>query len=252
MAENSKVISSRSNAHFKNLLELLQTPGIKKSGQFLLSGERLVREAWDHQPHLFQGVVLPASLIELSNKFDGLRSTVLTAELFQELDVLKTKKPILLGQIPQIPISDLSKAPTAPQLCLALGDPANVGAALRCAEAFGISEIVLLKECAHPFHPKALKASSGSSLRLKFMRGPSIQELASNDSLVALDMVGESLSKYRWPLNFRLLVGQEGLGIPEQLECRRVKIPIASSVESLNAAVAVGISLFHWQSHSKT
>lgn len=46
-ADNSKVtqITSRANDHFKSLLTLLEARGIRKRGEFLLSGEKLVREA---------------------------------------------------------------------------------------------------------------------------------------------------------------------------------------------------------------
>ncbi len=45
-------------------------------------------------------------------------------------------------------------------------DPGNVGALARVAEAFGAEALALAPGCAHPNHPRALRASAGSLLRL--------------------------------------------------------------------------------------
>ena len=47
-----------------------------------------------------------------------------------------------------------------------LQDPANVGAILRAAEAFGAGGVVLTPGTASPFAPKAFRASAGSALRV--------------------------------------------------------------------------------------
>jgi TrmH family RNA methyltransferase len=126
-----------------------------------------------------------------------------------------------------------------------LGEPSNLGALIRNCEAFGAS-LVLLKECAFPFHPKVIRASSGSVFRVKITQGPSILDLKEN--LIALDKEGLNIKDFAWPQNARLLVGEEGRGIPEGLKSStNIQIPMSGRVESLNAVAATSIALFHYR-----
>lgn len=239
---NIKHITSRSNDQFRLWLTLLTGAGIKKSGQFLLSGERWTQELIRTEPALFQTALLTADMDGRSAA--DIPSITLAPELFRELDVFKTKAPLFVGTVPTFAPDSLETTPEHSQLVTALGDPANLGALLRSAEAFGLKTVVLLKESSHPFHPKSLRASAGSALRLQFRRGPSIQELRTATNLVALDLAGLELNTFEWPKSFRLLVGQEGLGIPKELICPRVHIGMSGSVESLNGAIAGSIAAY--------
>ncbi len=239
---NIKHISSRSNDQFKLWLSLLSSSGLKKTERFLLSGERWTKEVVKTHRSLFETALLLEGTP--SEQALGVPFVTLSKDLFRELDVFKTKSALFVGQTPEIPEAHLGSSLPSSELLTALGDPSNLGALLRSAEAFGLSSIVLLKESAHPFHPKCLRASAGSALRLRFFRGPSIQDLSSTSHLVALDLNGPSLKNFAWPTNFRLLVGQEGLGIPKNLSCQRVHISMDPSVESLNGAIAASIAAY--------
>ena len=46
-------------------------------------------------------------------------------------------------------------------------DPGNVGAVLRSAAAFGVSDVVLSSDCADLYHPKTLRASMGALFHLR-------------------------------------------------------------------------------------
>ena len=125
-----------------------------------------------------------------------------------------------------------------------MGDPLNLGAILRSAEAFGASRVILLEEAANPFLPKAIKASAGSSLRIAMEKGPSLGALSGE--FIALDLEGTSLPDFRWPANPRLLVGEEGpglRGLSSAVCLQKISIPV-HGVESLNAGVATSIALY--------
>jgi TrmH family RNA methyltransferase len=241
VAQNSKVISSTSNAHFKFLKSLLVSTGIRNSQAFLLSGERLVHEFYREMPKRFTTVVLPEGL---SNPYRDLPEVTLSRALFETVDVFNTKFAILVGTVPKFVEYPAKSPPIGSELLVGLGDPANLGAVLRSAEAFGFHRIVLLQESSHPFHPKALRASSGSSLRLNFIKGPSIQSIELSAPLYALDLTGDPLAQIQWPADFRLLVGLEGLGVPSYLKPQRVQIPMSGNLDSLNAAVAASIAMY--------
>jgi TrmH family RNA methyltransferase len=132
-------------------------------------------------------------------------------------------------------------------------DPTNVGAIVRTAEALGAASIVTTAGSASPFTARALRVSAGSAFRLPIASGlPPADALAwarrGGAVLAGAEAHGgdppEALAGIR-PLV--LVVGSEGHGISSQLERaldRRVTIPLAASVESLNAAAATAVLLY--------
>ena len=261
-----KLVSSKSNPDFRKLESLLTSKGIKKEGEFLVSGLKVIDEILGRKGHGgAKNIIVTADHLEnqeFAHTFataGTLRKLQLTNELFKELDVFGTHSPLLLCESPEIPEWLNENQLNERELICALSDPSNLGALMRSAAAFGFSKIVLLKECASPLHPKAIRSASGAFSSMSFARGPSIKELTSPDSkkfevvsnLIALDMHGKSITEYKWPKNYRLLIGEEGLGVPQELKAIRLKIQI-EGVESLNATVAASIAMFaaHTQNHT--
>ncbi len=70
-------------------------------------------------------------------------------------------------------------------------DPENVGAVIRSAAAFGAARVVLLREAAHPFLPRASRAAGPAVFQVPLQAGPALAELrVENAPLIALDMTG--------------------------------------------------------------
>jgi tRNA G18 (ribose-2'-O)-methylase SpoU len=126
-------------------------------------------------------------------------------------------------------------------------DPENVGAAIRSAAAFGAAQAILLAESAHPFHPKALRASGGAVLSLPLRQGPALSDLPEDLPIVALSAQGPDIRTTEFPPAFGLLAGLEGPGLPERWRNRALSIPIRAEVESLNAAAATAVALYEWR-----
>lgn len=240
-----KIIESEHNSSFKLLKSLLSSKGIKSEQLFILSGKKLVEESIQQRSSMIRWEILT----------EGQRSQTqlpshyiihLPKSLFNELDQLGTHFNLLVMQLPEFLQSDLSEEPEAAELILPLGDPSNLGAMIRSAAAFGVKKIWLTKESAHPFLPKSIKASSGACFLVDFLLAPSIQDIQSR--CIALDAGGENLQTFNWPKNFRLLVGEEGQGVPKHIPITPISISMEPGVESLNATVAMSIALYQWQS----
>ena len=257
------VITSRSNELFKTFASLQTSKGIERERLALISGRKIVPEL------LAQPDAGDATLIVLSERatasaskaktkaksaaprkprsahpLEGWAKRVLSFErsLFNELDEFGTNAPLLVLPVPEIDRFDgMEKPPRGLALAVAAQDPSNLGAILRSALAFEVGTVVLLAECAHPFLPRVTRAASGANFLLNFLRGPSIKDL--DTEWIALDMKGESLDRSRLPLDCALLMGEEGMGIPEGFLGRRIKIPISTRSDSLNVAVAAGLVL---------
>jgi TrmH family RNA methyltransferase len=144
-------------------------------------------------------------------------------------------------------------------------DPGNVGTILRTASAFGATGAVTTASghggTASPFSPKALRASAGAALHLPILAGMSLPILLTQLRIAGVRTLASSTHERQdsdsspllapWEIDWReplaLLVGNEGAGLPEEIERStdaRVRVPIASGVESLNAAAATAVLFY--------
>ncbi|MGI5188296.1 23S rRNA (guanosine(2251)-2'-O)-methyltransferase RlmB [Promicromonospora sp. CA-289599] len=144
-----------------------------------------------------------------------------------------------------------------PPLIVALDnitDPRNLGAVLRSAGAFGAHGVLVPERRAAGVTASAWKVSAGAAARVPVARATNLaRELAelkkSGCFVVGLDAGGEmqvgELAYATDPLV--LVIGSEGKGLSRLVReaCDAiVSIPIATTTESLNAAVAAGITLY--------
>ncbi|HEX2254080.1 MAG TPA: RNA methyltransferase [Thermoanaerobaculia bacterium] len=171
--------------------------------------------------------------------------------------VLDADSPRGVAAVARLPRSGIGTLPRRPGgvyvYAEGLQDPGNLGALARSAEAAGAAGLALAPGSAHPNHPRALRASAGSLLRLPAALGAAPQELAVHLAPLAprwLALVprhGESLYGADLSGALILALGAEGPGLSAALEARadlRLTIPVAAPVESLNATVAASLVLF--------
>lgn len=135
----------------------------------------------------------------------------------------------------------------------ALQDPGNVGTVVRTAAALGVTATVALPGTVDLWNAKVVRSSMGALFHHPVLSW-SWEELTAYLSRVALplwgaDMTGdpiEGLDASTLPPALALVVSNEGAGLSPQLAAavsRRLTIPMAAAVESLNVAVATGILL---------
>lgn len=245
-------LTSEDNPTFKLARDLLTGRGIRKHGQALLSGPRPVAEALGRYRDRVAAWLTPLDGPPPPPEAGEARLPWyrLAKPLFETLDTAGTHAPLLLVRVPEMPEwSDEAPWPEGCTLFLPFQDPENIGAVLRSAAAFSVARVVLLREAAHPFHPKAARAAGTALFQVPMLRGPSIRDLTVRGApLIALSTEGEEIGRLPFPERFGLVPGVEGPGLPEHLRqgpCRR--IPIAAEVESLNAATATAITLYVWR-----
>jgi TrmH family RNA methyltransferase len=143
-------------------------------------------------------------------------------------------------------------------------DPGNVSTIIRTAAAFGATGAVTSPSgqsgTASPFSPKALRASAGAALHLPVLAGMSLPILLTQfkiggirtlASCVHESQEGEQPLLAPWEVDWcepiALLVGNEGAGLPEEIERSadaRIRIPMATGIDSLNAAAAAAVLFY--------
>jgi tRNA G18 (ribose-2'-O)-methylase SpoU len=246
-----KEIDSRQNPGFKKFLRILSGQGVRKHGLAFFSGLKQVREILADFPARCEGLIFDRTRDLPPGPWpQALQTYALSPELFREIDALGTHQPVLIVRVPPI----LPWTPKAPSrgctLLIPFQDPGNVGAVIRSAAAFGVAELVMLKEAAHPFHHKSTRAAGSALLRVPIFEGPSIRELETASApLITLSPMGREIGGFKFPPGFCLLPGVEGPGLPPNLShLPSLSIPMEPGVESLNAALATGIALYVWRS----
>lgn len=246
-----KEVASENNPTFKTFLRLTKARGIKKYGLSLLSGLKQVREVLTEFPDRCVGIILSDQLEQPPvTARKEILSYHLGPDLFRRIDIFDTRKPILIVSVEPFPqFTDDLWAPGC-TLCVPFQDPANVGAVIRSAAAFGVSRVVVLKEAAHPFHPKSFRVAGSNLLRIPLLEGPLLEGLNIDKlPMITLSPKGEDIRDYRFPPSFCLVPGMEGPGLSDQLkDTTALSIPMEPGVESLNAAMATGIALYLWRS----
>ncbi len=244
------VITSAANDHYKEWKSSLTGGGIRKTGHALVSGPKIISEVIRLKPEIISAWIGFASGDKSPEALSGhVPRYRLSRELFHELDVHGTNHPLLVVNVPPMRPFDISALPGGAVPFIAFQDPANVGAVIRSAAAFGARAIVLLKESANPFHPKSIRAAGTAVFLVDFMEGPSIRNVECPGlPILALAAKGKDIAAVNFPKRFALLPGIEGPGLPGEISpAIQIRIPMEPDIESLNAATAASIALYEWR-----
>lgn len=241
--ENRRVgsieITSRANDRFKALLSLTEARGIQKQKQFLVSGQKLVDELAS-SPQLM-AIIASSEHTPVA----GGKMITLAPVLFRELDVLGTKSPLALMALAEPRHWNPEDTHEGITVFLPFQDPANIGSAIRSAAAFGVNRVVLLKEAASPYLPKAVRAAANAIFGIELLLGPSLAQLVQMPlDIYRLDLHGENLRSIKIQSPFLLLAGVEGYGFKSTGNSKPVSIEVSKNVESLNAQTALAIALY--------
>lgn len=250
-----KVIHSETNAEFKRFLKLTKARGVKKHGLTLFSGPKQVREVLKEFPDRCKGIIFAEHHVPFSEMvLDRIPGYRLNGALFRQLDLYDTGYPILLINVAPFPQWDETDRTPGCTLCVPFQDPANVGAVIRSAAAFGVTHAVFLKEAAHPFHHKSARVAGSALFRVPIFEGPSIQGLNGAEMpVITLSPRGRDVEDFEFPDRFCLVPGLEGPGLPDHFDrAAALSIPMAPGVESINAAMATGIILYLWRRKGKS
>ena len=135
-----------------------------------------------------------------------------------------------------------------------ISDPGNAGTIIRTADWFGFDTIVFTGNSAHRFHPKSVRATMGSLWRVHLHQTADAETFI-NEHLNGYKLYGASL-RAKLSLSdctpkgkYALVFGSESHGISSEIRSLitdEYSIPSFGNAESLNVAVAAGISLYHF------
>lgn len=256
-----KVITSRDNPFFKQLVKLEKSVRQRKTaGLMLLDGVHLI-SAYQLALGPPQSLIVSESgceneeikslLAEQGAKADVV---VLSDVLFREVSPVKTPPGIMaLVPIPSaaaIPIHKKRKGESFWVLLEAIQDPGNLGSILRSAAAAGASDVYLSDGCADTWSLKTLRAAMGAHFLLRIHERSDLVAVARtfNGKVIATTLQAK-MSLYQTQLigPIAFVLGNEGMGLSEALleaTNEQINIPMPGGTESLNAAAAAAVCFF--------
>lgn len=250
-------ITSVSNPKIKQLRSLLANRRDRRRERlFVIEGVRLAEEALRAHARIMLLLYDPIHL-EQTERGRGLLERVATLSeavvATPEVIAATTETVTPQGVVAICGWPEYEAPQPGVQLVLdAVQDPGNVGTLLRTAEATGVTEVFCMTGTVDIFSPKVVRAAMGAHFRL-----PLRQDLGWDDLDVALGPIDHSylaeangnMPYYAadWRQPSALIIGNEANGVSEAARMHATKsvyIPMASEVESLNAAVAGSVILF--------
>ncbi|HVF75569.1 MAG TPA: RNA methyltransferase [Acidimicrobiales bacterium] len=150
------------------------------------------------------------------------------------------------ARVPLPPAASLLDGARRVAVLEGINDTENMGALFRNAAAFGLDAVLLTADCCDPLYRRAVRVSMGNVLHVPFTVVDGLDDLR-GFTTVALTPAAdaEPLGPVPGPVAF--LVGAEGSGLrAETLAAadRRMRIPMAPGVDSLNVATAAAIAFY--------
>jgi RNA methyltransferase, TrmH family len=242
-------ISAAGNALLKELRRLAQdSTAYRKQGRVWLEGDHLCRAALARGVQPIQAVfsesawrAAPPELSAHAGK------TVIVADaLFAGLSGLES--PATMGFVVALPPA-AEIEPHAPTLVLdRIQDAGNTGSILRCAAAFGFTQVLAMKGTAALWAPKVLRSGMGAHFGLRLIEGlqPDSLERLQVPVIATSSHDGELLHRQELPWPCAWAFGHEGQGLSPEIAARArfaVRIVQPGGEESLNVAAAAAICL---------
>jgi TrmH family RNA methyltransferase len=184
----------------------------------------------------------------------GLNCLNTSDAVLESLQDARSPQPILMVlRRPRWTLDDLLGA-SKPLVTVACGlqDPGNLGTLVRTAEAAGSTGCLLSGSCADPFHPRTVRASAGSILRLPVVELETesvLSCLAENRLTVFATDASTGTPYHRCDFSgpSAILFGGEGSGLPPSIldaAAETARIELRPGVESLSVSAAAAVVLF--------
>ena len=138
-----------------------------------------------------------------------------------------------------------------------VSDPGNLGTILRTALATGFTDVVLDERCADIYSPKVVRSAMSALFSLNLIRVKDLTDTVLDlkkmkYTVYAAALTDEAVSVYDTAFSKKtaLIFGSEAHGISDELLAISdivYIIPMNSEIESLNVAVAAGVSMYECQ-----
>jgi len=245
-------IESSSNSIFKQTRKLINRSARKKTGLFIIEGERIVRDAANGKADI-EYILVSESFGEVKRQdFGDVDVYMIKDKLFDELKSTVNSQGILaVAKYIDCDIGEVDYNSGHYLYLDSVSDPGNMGTIIRSADAFGIDAVIISKGCVDIFNPKVLRSTMSGIFNVKifFDDGQVLYNFSRNGFKIigTFPSNADDAGKFEYTDKCVIVMGNEANGISEETEnlcTHRVTIPMTGNAESLNVSVACGIMLY--------
>ncbi len=254
------ILTSKDNNNIKNTIKLKKSTKFRReTGLFIAEGLRVCYDAMLSNAEIITLFVTEKAIEKNSEKFDKLsdyaqKTFVVSPALFALISDTDSPQGFLCvikaldknGQFDTIKNGGKFLALDNVQ------DPNNLGTILRSAEAFGVSGVIMSKDCCDIYSPKVVRGSMGAVFRLPFMICNTIADFLNDNPQVCsyaavVDSSADDITSIAFNEPCVAVIGNEGNGLKDETisACKvRMTIPMKGNAESLNASAAASIIIW--------
>lgn len=251
------MITSTSNVQIKQIMALLKKSKERKEQKaFVIEGRKMFEEICQEKSRIikayFSDSYVKAGYAEAA--MQSVPYEIVADSVFDAMAETVTPQGVLaIVKMPEYPLEDMVADAGTLVLLENLRDPGNLGTIIRTAEAAGVSGVILSRESVDIYNPKVIRSTMGAVYRVPFLYVEDftelLKELRKKDvRLLAAHLKGQkTFDKADYSGKVGILIGNEANGLSEEaseLANEKVLIPMAGSVESLNAAVAAALLMY--------
>lgn len=224
---------------------------------FIAEGEKLVEELLKSEYNAELIVIKDSpnsNVVEFVDKFVDRGVAIYTAPKHQFDQICDAKTPQNILAVVSSKELEIDKNKSFVALD-GISDPGNLGTIIRTADWFGVEQIILGPECADCYNPKTVRSTMGSIFNKTIVSTDNLKEFI-KDNFPKFDVYGAALEAKDFIEDISLKNGKYGLvfgseshGISEDVSdilTQKFKIRGNGDAESLNVAIAAGISLYHF------
>lgn len=249
--------TSVNNPQIKAIGKLQQKKYREESGYYLIEGFHLVEEALKASVKYREILATEAALSRLAQlglAYDESKLIKISQSVASHLSSTKNSQDIFMTvKINQSEHFFFSYGKWV--LLDDLADPGNVGTIIRTADAAGFDGVILSNKTVDLYNPKVQRSMQGSQFHLNLIKADlpdAIASLKAADIPVyasLLDLAAKQLGDFAPVAQVALIIGNEAHGVSPEIAAladEKLYIPIKGRAESLNAAVAAGIMIYHF------
>lgn len=251
-------LSSVNNKLIKDLAKLKQKKYREDTGLYLIEGFHLIEEAFKANLNFVDLLGTEQALNQVAEDYqvdlDGKNIYLINSAIAHHLSSTKNSQNIFMvlkiAQPKQYPFNFGKWV-----LLDNVSDPGNAGTIIRTADAAGFDGVVLSPNSVDIYNPKTQRAMQGSQFHINIINADLVEVInALNDNAIPvyssmLDKTAKQLQEFAQVAQLGLVIGNEAHGVSDEIAAisdEKLYIPIKGQAESLNAAVAAGIIIYHF------
>lgn len=253
------MITSTHNRHVRYCRSLHRSRTRRQERAFLVEGIRLTREVLDADASPALALYDPEALKRHPEGQEILRRLEDMPQAFAATPTVieaaaETQSPagvVLVLPEPEPPDPSLLEAQDVALFLDGIADAGNAGTILRTAVATGLQAVIFVRPAVDPYSGKTVRSGMGAHFRLAVLEieaGELQAMLHGFDQVLAADPKAEmTFLEVDWGKRTAIVIGSEAHGIRPEVQpslTTSVRIPMATGVESLNAAVVAAILLY--------